>query len=63
MWITRGSYLGHIRIVLWVSGSGGLIGVTHFQPWYVGTVHITHGRCCYVYLSMESMASYSTIHS
>ena len=30
---TCGSYVGHIRIVLWVvSGSNGSTGVTHFQP-------------------------------
>ena len=29
MWVTSGSYVGHIRIALWVSGS---TGVTHFQP-------------------------------
>ena len=28
MWVTSGSYLGHIQIVLWVSGSNGSIGVT-----------------------------------
>ena len=33
MWVTSGSYVGHIRIVLWVSGSNGSTGVTHFQPW------------------------------
>ena len=27
------SYVGHIRIVLWVSGSNGSTDVTHFQPW------------------------------
>ena len=27
-----GSYVGHIRIALWVSGSSGSTGVTHFQP-------------------------------
>ena len=32
MWVTSGSYVGHIRIVLWVSGSNGSTGVTHFQP-------------------------------
>ena len=32
MWVTSGSYVGHIRIVLWVSGSSGSTGVTHFQP-------------------------------
>ena len=31
MWVTSGSYVGHIWIVLWVSGSNGLTGVTHFQ--------------------------------
>ena len=25
-------YVGHIRIVFWVSGSNGSTGVTHFQP-------------------------------
>ena len=33
MWVTSGSYVGHIRITLWVSGSNGSTGVTHFQPW------------------------------
>ena len=33
MWITNGSQVGHIRITLWVSGSNGSTGVTHFQPW------------------------------
>ena len=33
MWVTSGSYVGHIRIVLWVSGSNGSTGVTYFQPW------------------------------
>ena len=33
MWVTSGSYMGHIRIVLWISGSSGSTGVTHFQPW------------------------------
>ena len=32
MWVTSGSYVGHIRIALWVSGSSGSTGVTHFQP-------------------------------
>ena len=33
MWVTRGSYLGHIRIALWVTGSSGWsTSVTHFQP-------------------------------
>ena len=32
MWVTSGSYVGHIQIVLWVSGSNGSTGVTHFQP-------------------------------
>ena len=32
MWVTRGSYVGHIQIALWVSGSSGSTGVTHFQP-------------------------------
>ena len=32
MWVSSGSYVGHIRIVLWVSGSNGSTGVTHFQP-------------------------------
>ena len=27
-----GSYVGHIRIVLWVSGLNGSTGLTHFQP-------------------------------
>ena len=26
------SYVGHIQIILWVSGSSGSTGVTHFQP-------------------------------
>ena len=30
MLVTSESYVGHIRIVLWVSGSTGM---THFQPW------------------------------
>ena len=34
MWVTSGSYVGHIRIVLWVSGSNGSTGATHCQPWY-----------------------------
>ena len=33
MWVTSGSYVGHIQIVLCVSGSYGSTGVTHFQPW------------------------------
>ena len=32
MWVTYRSYVGHIWIVLWVSGSNGSTGVTHFQP-------------------------------
>ena len=32
MWVTIGAYVGHIRIVLCVSGSNGSTGVTHFQP-------------------------------
>ena len=32
MWVTSGSYVGHIRIVLWVSGSNESTRVTHFQP-------------------------------
>ena len=32
MWVTRGSYVGHILIALWVSGSSGSASVTHFQP-------------------------------
>ena len=32
MWVTSGSFLGHIRIALWVSGSNGSTGMTHFQP-------------------------------
>ena len=32
MWVTRGSYVGHIRIALWVSGSSGSTSVTHYQP-------------------------------
>ena len=32
MWVTNGSYMGHIRIALWVIGSNGSTGVTHFQP-------------------------------
>ena len=32
MWVTSGSYIGHIQIVLWVSGSNGSTGATHFQP-------------------------------
>ena len=27
-------FMGHIRIALWVSGSSGSAGVTHFQPCY-----------------------------
>ena len=34
MWVTRGSDVDHIRIALWVSGSSGSTGMTHFQPWY-----------------------------
>ena len=30
------NYVGHIRIVLWVSGS---TGVTHFQPWSSACMH------------------------
>ena len=30
--VTSGSYVGHIRIVLRVSGSYGSTGATHFQP-------------------------------
>ena len=30
--------MGHIRIALWVSGSSGSTGVTHFQPCRVGIV-------------------------
>ena len=33
IWVTRGSYVGYIQIALWVSGSSGSTGVTHFQPW------------------------------
>ena len=29
---TCGSYVGHIWIVLWISGSNWSTGVTHFQP-------------------------------
>ena len=29
-------HVGHIRIVLWVSGSNESSGVTHFQPWLAG---------------------------
>ena len=29
MWVTSGSYVGHLCIVLWVNGS---TGETHFQP-------------------------------
>ena len=34
MWVTRESYVGHIQIILWVSGSNGSTGMTHFQPWF-----------------------------
>ena len=34
MWVTSGSDVGHIWIAVWVSGSSGSTGVTHFQPWY-----------------------------
>ena len=34
MWVTRGSDVDHIWIALWVSGSSGSTGMTHFQPWY-----------------------------
>ena len=33
MWVTRGSYVDHIWITLWVSGSSESTSVTHFQPW------------------------------
>ena len=33
MWVTSGSYVGHIQVVLWVSGSIGSTGVIHFQPY------------------------------
>ena len=32
MWVTRGSYVGHIWIALWVSGS---TRVTHFQNYLI----------------------------
>ena len=35
MCVTSGSYVGHIWIVLWVSGSNSSTGVTHFQPWHI----------------------------
>ena len=38
MWVTRRSYVGHIRIALWVSESSGSASVTHFQPWNVASV-------------------------
>ena len=44
MWVTSGSYVGHIQIVLWVSGSNGSTGVTHFQPWYYIYVILSHLR-------------------
>ena len=28
-WVSSGSYMGHIQIVLWVSGSNGSTGATH----------------------------------
>ena len=46
MWVTSGSCVGHIRIVLWVIGSNGSTGVTHFQP-------------CYICSLLCSVASYS----
>ena len=33
MWVISGSFVGHIQIALWVSGSSGSTSVTHFQPW------------------------------
>ena len=35
MWVTSGSFVGHIQIVLWVSGSNESTGVTHFQPCFL----------------------------
>ena len=40
MWVTSGSYVGHIWIALWVSGSSGSTGVTHFQPWYESIIYL-----------------------
>ena len=32
--------MGHIRIALWVSGSSGSTGVTHFQSWITSLLPI-----------------------
>ena len=52
MWVTSGSYVGHIQIVLWVSGSTGSTGVTHFQPCclYVFNSFILHNYIEVLYI-------------
>ena len=64
MWITSGSYVGHIQIVLWVSGS---TGVTHA----LSTLPLKYGKatdmfCClnfgcyksYYHYKLEVIAIY-----
>ena len=47
MWVTSGSFVGHIWIVLWISGSNGSTGETHFQPcsrWGLVTIQLYHSN-------------------
>ena len=41
MWVTIGSYVGHIQIVLWVSGTNKSTGATHFQTCTTDHVSLT----------------------
>ena len=60
-WVTRGSYMGHIRIALWVSGSTNVI---HFQPWMRSLVAIlpsfpaltdlSQGYLCFLFLILNA---------
>ena len=55
MWVTSGSYVGHIRIVLWVSGSNGSTGVTHFQPWCKSSKGVWEHRLCVAHQSQQNL--------
>ena len=55
MWVTSGLYVSHIQIVLWVSGSSGSIGVTHFQLWL--TVVFRESSFCTWHIGLVNRAS------
>ena len=59
MWVTSGLYVGHIRIVQWISGSNRSTGATHFQPWTLCVCVCTRARvhahmCAYSYSAQNN---------